>query len=272
MRNRRVLLLLLAVAAPCSAQLWKDGEPPISLPAFELRQILGEICPGDVYIGKLSGCHVCPDFTGAAGSKEDTTIAPVVSGHFSDPKSVDLIMVLRGCESHANGFENVLLFTKRAGRWSLHDNLGGGPFGDCRKIRNREGRDGLVCLSHDNHFATSETSLSFRYGNSRDFATLLSLVDNGAQTCEYGPDVFVNSDLKEMKRVPREDGGLSLSVTVTCGKRKKVCAKDDPSTVLDSPAGPIGTYHIEFQFDGQTLKLAPSSQKAKRDLDACLSF
>src|SRR5258708_4994374 len=110
MKNCRVLLLLLAPAGPCAAQLWDDEDPPINLPAFELRQILTEICPGHFYIGKSSGCHVCPGLTSEAGFEEDSTIEAVISGHFSGPKSNDLIMVLRGCESHANGFENVLLY------------------------------------------------------------------------------------------------------------------------------------------------------------------
>jgi hypothetical protein len=272
MKNCRGLLLLLAAAGPCAAQLWDDDDPPINLQPSELKQMLTEICPDQVYVGKSSGCHVCPDFSSAAGQEEDTTIEPVIAGHFSDSGSDDMIMVLRGCESHATGFENVLLFTKTSGQWLLNKHLGHGPFGDCRKIRNRQGRDGLICLSHDNHFATAETNLSFRYAGASDGISLVSLMDNGGQTCVYGPDVFVFADLKEVKRVQRQGGGLSLSVTVTCGKTKKVCDKDDPNKVLDSPAGPSGTYRLEYRFDGENLKLAPSSLQAKRRLDACVKF
>src|ERR1700736_1188499 len=134
------------MAVVCSAQ-WSG--PPFApdsaqLASADLKEVLGLLCPGQEYLGEQSGCHVCPQQTGAPGAKAESSIESASAGHFLKPDSDDLLLVLYGCSPLADNFRNAFLFTRSTTGWFVSQ-ASGIPIGRCHKVRNRAGRDALVC-------------------------------------------------------------------------------------------------------------------------------
>jgi hypothetical protein len=252
-----LLVVLAAGPAPFSAQPKRDAP----LPESDLRKILAVLCPGHDYVGaKKSGCKVCPDGTFDAGLDAGFggTVETTIAGHLSEPGSDDVLLVMRGCEPHANGFVDTMLFTKKDGEWSLESNRGGGAIGECRKIPDREGRDGLLCHNGDYHYGIVNSTLTFEYiGGSS--AELLSTVAVSAP-CDpsYGLSTVMRADIKDEQWVDN-----TLKLTAECVRYRKDCKRNP------EPKRTPRVFHIDYVFDGESLKLAPASVAAKRAYDAC---
>ena len=76
------LFFLVLLLAPGVRSLAQDR---FALPGFqsesarvepaELKEMLGILCPGQEFVGKESGCHVCPNVTGWAGDAHGLTVS-----------------------------------------------------------------------------------------------------------------------------------------------------------------------------------------------------
>jgi hypothetical protein len=113
-------------------------------------------------------------------------------GHFLSPDSDDLLVGAYGCEPHVWTGRGSVVFSRRSGVWSISRKYHSGIVGHCRKIRNRSGLDGLLCIVEDRYFTTSVGSLYFYYADKNEDSLdqeLLQLYDNLDEACfaPYGP-------------------------------------------------------------------------------------
>src|ERR1700688_4799564 len=107
------------MAVSCSAQ-WSG--PPFApesaqLSSVDLKEMLGLLCPGQQYLGEQSGCHVCPQQSGAPVVRADSSVESAIAGHFLKPDSDDLLLVLYGCSARAENFRNAFLLTRSTTGW-----------------------------------------------------------------------------------------------------------------------------------------------------------
>jgi hypothetical protein len=265
-------LLQFAVSLATTASAQSVIPPPVLREApfsdSELKQVLAVLCPGHDYVGAdKSGCRVCPEGTMDAGLDAGSggTVDDTIAGHLLTPISNDVLLVMRGCEPHANGFVDSMLFTKADGKWSLEGNFGGGAIGECRKIPNREGRDGLLCRIGDYHMGLMDSRLSFGYvtgsGISGDELIATILVTSSCDPPQ-GMSTMIQSEIKKEEWIDAA-GTRTLNLTATCIRYRRDCKRKSP------PAAPARTFHIRYAFDGESLTLTPASVAEKRAYDAC---
>ncbi len=263
------LLLLLATTAVAFAQPAAPAAPRAKeFPDAELRKILAVLCPGQDYVtGDKNGCHVCPEGTMDEGRDAGGggTVQNTIAGHLSGPKSEDVLLVMRGCEPHANGFVDSALFTKVDGQWTT-GGMSPGAVGDCELISNNEGRQGLLCQRGDYHMGLMDASLRFGYvGGSDNDLINTYLMTAPCIGGEKSPTVANSSLVKREWTVA--GGKRALNLTAECSRFRANCRARD-----EEPAGPVAkarTFHIQYIFDGESLVLSPASVAVKKAFDAC---
>ena len=265
----------MIAATACLGQWSGPPFPPVSvqLRQADLKEILGLLCPGHEYIGQESGCRVCPQGTAEAGRRADSTIESAIPGHFVDPKSEDLLVVLLGCSSHAGNFRDAFLFTRSASGWFVSQ-ASGLPLGRCRKITNRAGRDGLLCFTDASLSDQSTGSLTFGYAGQKA-VELVQALDNTAGAC--GRLLLVTqSAIQQVTLVRGTAGKLTVRILARCrrgpfsARARKACAAG-PGFEDIGPALPFRTFRIDYLFDGEAMTLAPYSSVSKHAYDACLA-
>jgi hypothetical protein len=291
-----ILLFTLYLAVPnCGAQEMRTPFVPDSekLQPNDLKQILGQLCPGQEISGY--GCHVCPQESATPGGRADSFIESAVRGHFLSPDSDDLVVVLVGCSPHAGLSRNIMLFTRSTDGWFFKG--GGGPMGRCHKIANRRGRDGLFCFIGDAHYGIAQAWLSFAYltsqkqleglGSTTDERSedeLPSVLDNRGWVClgtRLGEKVeIVESAIERVQFLPGPTGETTVRISATCGRgvlspqMRKRC--QDGALEIDARqirwTQPPRAFRIDYGFDGEHLSLAPGSRAEKRVFDACSRY
>ena len=266
--------LCIAMAVSCSAQWSGPPFPPDASQVFssDLKEVLGLLCPGQEYIGEQSGCHVCPQQTGAPGSKTDSSIESVIAGHLLKPDSDDLLLVLSGCSPRAANFRNAFLFTHSTSGWFVSQ-ASGLPSGRCRKVRNRAGRDALVCFSDANSpdQATGRLAAGFIGGQELELAKVF---DNTGGACNTPGAPVIQSAIQQVSFVPGADGKLTLRILARCrrgplsARSRKACATG-PGFEDIGPALTFRAFRIDYAFNGETFSLTLASRAAKLAYDAC---
>ena len=267
------MFLYLAWTVSCSAQ-WSG--PPFApestpLPAADLKDILGLLCPGQEYIGEQSGCRICPQQSGAPGVRADSSIESAIAGHFLKPESDDLLLVLYGCSSRAANFRNSFLFTRSTSGWFVSQATGL-PTGRCRKVRNRAGRDALVCFTDASSPDLSAGRLTAGYAG-KDLE-LAKVFDNTGSACNAPSQPVIQSAIQQVSFVPGADGNLTLRIVARCrrgplsARSRKACAAG-PGFEDIGPALPFRTFRFDHSFNGETFSLAPLSRAVKQAYDAC---
>jgi hypothetical protein len=268
------LWLYVAIAVSCSAQ-WSG--PPFApdsaqLSSADLKEVLGLLCPGQEYIGEQNGCHVCPQQTGAAGAKADSSIESAIAGHLLKPESNDLLLVLYGCSPRAGGFRNAFLFTRSTTGWFVGQ-ASGVPTGRCRKVRNRAGRDALVCFADANSSDQSAGRLTAGYIGEKDL-DLANVFDNTGGACNAPGRPVIQSAIQQVSFVAGADGKLTLRIVARCrrgplsARSRKVCSAG-PGFEDIGPAVLFRTFRFDYTFNGETFSLAPANRAVKQLYDAC---
>lgn len=268
------MLLFFALAVSSRAQ-WSG--PPFTpdstpVPAADLKDVLGLLCAGQEYVGEQSGCHVCPQQSGAPGARADSTIESAIAGHFLKPDSDDLLLVLYGCAPRAVNFRNAFLFTRSTTGWfvSLASGL---PIGRCRKVRSRAGRDALVCFTDASSPDQSTGSLIAGYTGEKHLE-LAKVFDNTGGACNATSRPVIQSAIQQVSLVPATDGRLTLRVLARCRRgplsprSRKSCASG-PGFEDIGPALPFRTFRFDYAFNGEAFTLAPASRALKQAYDAC---
>jgi hypothetical protein len=262
------------MAVSCSAQ-WSG--PPFApdsaqLSSADLKEVLGLLCPGQEYIGEQSGCHVCPQQTGAPGAKADSSIESAIAGHFLKPDSNDLLLVLYGCSPRAGNFRNAFLFTRSSTGWFVSQ-ASGLPIGRCRKVRNRAGRYALVCFTDASSSDQSTGWLTAGYIGEKDLE-LANVFDNTGGACNAPDRPVIQSAIQQVSFVPGANGKLTLRIVTRCrrgplsARSRKACAAG-PGFEDMGPALPFRTFRIDYTFNGEAFSLTPYSRASKLAYDAC---
>jgi hypothetical protein len=266
--------LYVAVATSCPAQ-W-SGSPfapdSAQLASADLKEALGLLCPGQEYMGEQSGCHVCPQQSGAPGIKNDSSIESAIAGHFLKPDSDDLLLVLFGCSPHAGNFRNAFLFTRSTTGWFVSQ-ASGLPIGRCRKVRNHAGRDALVCFTDASWPDQSTGSLTAGYAGEKDLE-LANVFDNTGGACNTPGRPVIQSAIQQVTFLPGTDGKLTLRILARCRRgllsprSRKSCAAG-PGFEDIGPAVPFRSFRIDYAFNGEAFSRAPYSRASKQAYDAC---
>ncbi len=261
------ILIVLAASLPCAAQF---TQPPFAadntlLAKAELGEILGLLCPGQEYMGKESGCRVCPASSAKAGARANASIVSVLRGHFLTPDSDDLLLDLDAC--------GPALLTHSSSGWFV-DREQGLPDGACRKVVSRTGRDGLVCYEASSTPDRERARLTLSYLPDQKI-DLLAAFDNTGGACESPRRVVVQSAIQDVKFVPGAPGKLGISISARCRRgplsegSRKACARG--AGFLDDirPAALFRTFRVDYAFNGDGFSLAAASRLVKQAYDTC---
>jgi hypothetical protein len=236
--------------------------------------MLGLLCPGQEYLGEPSGCHVCPQQSGAPGARADSSVESAIAGHFLKPDSDDLLLVLYGCSPRAENFRHAFLFTRSATGWFVSQ-AKGLPIGRCRKVRNRAGRDALVCFTETNSPDQSTGRLTAGFIGEKD-VDLAKALDNTGGACNAPNRPVIQSAIQQVSFVPVADGRLTLRILARCrrgplsARSRKSCATG-PGFEDIGPALPFRTFRFDYTFNGEAFSLAPAGRASKQAYDACLA-
>ncbi|MBL8233616.1 MAG: hypothetical protein JNL98_34285 [Bryobacterales bacterium] len=190
------------------------------------------------------------------------------------------------------------MLTRRAGVWRAVGR--GGAAGRCRKIANRGGVEGLLCLTDHTQHGDTTFWLSFGYvgtgkvtvftiDEARQFRQLadgrgqqlLEVSDYRNEAC-YGairgisPIVPVSEILAI--EVNQTKSNTTLLVRVSCSRGmltaqwRKRCAAHE-SELEDLRVDAIErTFELRYTFDGDMFVLNKASQAAKRQLETCAAL
>ena len=262
------------MAFSCSAQ-WSG--PPFApesaqLSSGDLKEALGLLCPGQDYIGEQSGCHVCPQQTGAPGARTESSIESAIAGHFLKPESDDLLLVLYGCSPRTANFRNAFLFTRAATGWFVSQ-ASGLPIGRCRKVKSQTGRDALVCFTDAGSADQATGRLTAGYIGDKDL-DLARVFDNTGGACSVPDRPVIQSAIQQVNFVPGTDGKLTLRIVAQCrrgplsARSRKACATG-PGFENIGPSLPFRTFRFDYTFNGAVFSLAPNSRASKQAYDAC---
>ncbi len=242
------------------------------LKATDVKELLGLLCPGNEYVGQESGCRVCPEATGAPGARVDSTIESAIQGHFLRPDSDDVLLVLDGCSPRERNFRDSFLFTRSETGWFVN-RASGLPAGACHKVKSRNGRDALICFADANSPDQSSGRLSFSYPSENEIE-LTKVFDNTGGACDAPNRAIVQSAIQQASFLPGTGGKMTVRILARCRRgplsprARKACAQG-PGFEDIGPAVPFRTFRIDYNFNGETLSLAPYSQAVKKAYDAC---
>jgi hypothetical protein len=270
------VFLTVALCVSCHAQ-WSG--PPFSpdsaqLSSTDLKDMLGLLCPGQEYLGEPSGCHVCPQQSGAPGARADSSVESAIAGHFLKPDSDDLLLVLYGCSPRAQNFRNAFLFTRSTTGWFVSQ-AKGLPTGRCRKLHAGAGRDALVCFADANSPDQSMARLTAGFAGEKE-QDLAQAFDNTGGACNAPNRPVIQSAIQQVNFVPAADGRLTLRILARCRRgplsprSRKSCATG-PGFEDIGPALPFRTFRFDYAFKGEAFSLAPAGRASKQAYDACLA-
>ena len=236
--------------------------------------MLGLLCPGQEYLGEPSGCHVCPQQSGAPGARADSSVESAIAGHFLKPDSDDLLLVLYGCSPRAQNFRNAFLFTRSTTGWFVSQ-AKGLPTGRCRKLHAGAGRDALVCFADANSPDQSMARLTAGFAGEKE-QDLAQAFDNTGGACNAPNRPVIQSAIQQVNFVPAADGRLTLRILARCRRgplsprSRKSCATG-PGFEDIGPALPFRTFRFDYAFKGEAFSLAPAGRTSKQAYEACLA-
>ena len=143
-------MLILLIVATAWAQPPKTIFPSDSKDPKQSggAALLEAVCPGRVIVGKEIGCRgTCPEFTAFRGESFEWSLYAVTRGHFLSPPSDDVALWMIGCEPHSENWGGTILLTRRSRKWTMLWYKAGVATAECHKVKLRDGREILVCLS-----------------------------------------------------------------------------------------------------------------------------
>jgi len=236
--------------------------------------MLGLLCPGQEYLGEQSGCHVCPQQSGAPGARADSSVEFAIAGHFLKPDSDDILLLLYGCSPRAENFRNAFLLTRSTTGWFV-SRASALPIGRCRKVRSRTGRDALVCFSDASSPDQSTGRLIAGFIGEKD-VELTQAFDNTGGACNAPNRPVIQSAIQQVSFLPGPDSKLTLRILARCrrgplsARSRKSCATG-PGFEDIGPALPFRTFRFDYVLNGEAFSLAPTGRASKLAYDACLA-
>lgn len=205
-------------------------------------------------------CNVCPSYTDFHGNrKESFNLQKVFRGHFSNTAHRQALLVLSGCESHADGFGGTALLTREGAGWRKAGYFKAFRPSDCLSFTGRDGLERLACRQDDMHFGTADSwieSASFEDNSLHRQSMLPPVIDNLAGLGFAVKGTCYEQKIARFEKLP-SDAGFVVLVTQTKGpapQGENACGE------TETPMEPKQTITLRFDFDGNGFALARESQ------------
>jgi hypothetical protein len=271
-------LLLLFVATVALAQPPKtifpsDGKDPKQSGGAAL---LEAVCPGRVIVGKEIGCRGnCPEFTAFPGENFEWSLSAITRGHFLSAQSDDAVLSMTGCEPHSENFGGTALLTRHSQEWTMLWYKGGVETSACHKVKLKDLREILVCLTGGGGQGYLTTQLYIEdlrdpslAGMAGDTSAFFSLVDNTG-TCgwrsvdESKPEPLQYAYIEKVDFKTINGDVARISVTAHLGRRGMTLKDVDACTnELNSNKPhqglsflpPTKRYRTDFIFEGDAYR------------------
>lgn len=258
-----------------------DSKDPRQIGGAEL---LDAVCPGAVAIGKDIGCATgCSDGTsfGKFGERLPWSLKAVTLGHFLSATSEDAVLWMSGCEPHSLNFSGAILLTKKPQGWAMLWYKAGVDTARCHKVARRDGREILVCIGTAGAQGNSSADLyvedllnpkpTLMAGQANDGTFFAAFDDTrtcgwqqGAKEQHRDSVIHTHIDKVEFLRGGR-DRALQISVTASFGRQPMT--REDVQACLagkEEVLPATRSYRMDFLYDGQGYKPAPSSAETVR--------
>jgi hypothetical protein len=258
---RRDVLKLLVLVAVCAVPSFAQDFPP---PGSAGRGAMLAVCESStaVRVGPSGQyqCDVCPSYTDFPGNrKESFNLQKEFRGHFSTTTSEQLLLVLSGCESHADGFGGSALLTREGAGWKKAGYFKAFRPSDCLSFKGRDGLERLACREDDAHFGTAESwieAASFEDNALHRHFMLSPLINNLAGLGFPVKGYCYEQNIAIFEKLP-SDAGFVVVVTQTRGRAptgENACGE------TEIPMEPKQSLTLRFDFDGDSFTLARESQ------------
>jgi hypothetical protein len=250
--------MLLMMSAPALAGGGAAGVQQIDQGAMQ------EVCESSAAVGVdargHSQCTVCPSYTDFHGNrKQSFNLQKVLGGHFSTTAHEQALLVLSGCESHADGFGGTALLTGEGKGWKRTAYFKAFKPSNCFSFKGRDGLERLACRGDDAHFGTADSwieAASFEDNSLHRHSMLPPVIDNMAGLGFAVKGYCYQQNIARFEKLPAE-AGFTVAVTQTKGlapSGENSCEENEIHTE------PKQTITLRFDFDGDHFTLAKESQ------------
>jgi|GEM_PF-3259121 len=228
------------------------------------RQAMQAVCESSVAVSiGRSGhyqCDVCPSYTDFHGNRKlSFNLQKIFRGHFSTNAQEQALLVLSGCENHADGFGGTALLTHEGAGWKKSAYFKAFKPSNCLVFKGRDGLERLACRENDAHFGTAEywvEAASFEDNALHRRFMLPIIIDNMAGLGFPVKGYCYEQKITRFERLP-SGGGFVVVVTQTRGRApsgEKACGE------TKIPMEPKQPLTLRFHFDGNGFTLAKGSQ------------
>ncbi|TNC81247.1 MAG: hypothetical protein C9356_10295 [Oleiphilus sp.] len=230
---------MLAAQSPLEI---KSIEKPVDLKTAKA------VC-GENAVTRVDGqfaCTSCSEFTSAGDFDEPLVLRAMVSGHFSTRKHREVAVDTEGCEPHNNSYGGLILLREVDDKLQHHYYQPGFRLQECLKFSAPENRDTLVCNQVDYAQGQAFGQFSeFRFGRHQAAWTeLQSWFIHEEEKLKVEPVSAKQIDINR-------DGLQDLRIIF------KAKATREPEL----------KFTLDFLFDGEHFKIAPTNKETKRSLD-----
>jgi hypothetical protein len=255
------VLKLLVLVAVCATPVFAQDFPP---PGSADRGAMLAVCESSsaVSVGPSGHyqCDVCPSYTDFHGNrKESFNLQKVFRGHFSTTAHEQALLVLSGCESHADGFGGSALLTRAGAGWKKAGYFKAFKPSDCLSLKGRDGLERLACRENDAHFGTAESwieTVSFEGNSLHQHRALPVIIDNLAGLGFPVNGYCYEQNIASFEKLP-SDAGFVVVLTQTRGRAPQ---GENACGETEIPMEPKQSLTLRFDFDGDSFTLARESQ------------
>ncbi len=247
--------------AVCATPVFAQNSPP---PGGAGRGAMLAVCESSsaVSVGPSGHyqCDECPSYTDFHGNRKQLfNLQKEFRGHFSTTTREQLLLVLSGCESHADGFGGTALLTREGAGWKKAGYFKAFKPSDCFSFKGHDGLERLACREDDMHFGTGESwieAASFEDNTLHRHYMLPLIIDNMAGLGFAVKGYCYEQNIASFEKLASE-AGFMVVVTQTRGRAptgENACGE------TKTPMEPKQPLTLRFDFDGGGFTLARESQ------------
>lgn len=205
-------------------------------------------------------CDVCPSYTDFHGNRKlSFNLQKVFRGHFSTTSHEQALLVLSGCENHADGFGGTALLTHEGKGWNKSAYFKAFKPSECLSFKGRDGLERLACRENDMHFGTAEywsETVSFEANSLHQHPALPAIIDNMAG---LGFPVKGYCYEQNISRFEKLSSGTGFVVVVT-QTRGRAPSGENSCGETKIPMEPKQTLTLKFDFNGDGFALDSESR------------
>lgn len=212
--------------------------------------------------GQIS-CQTCPDST--TDNSIGGTLTSVIYGNFTKAGNQEALVDLGGCEAHAANFGGTVLLHRSNNGWSKVRYERGLRSNSCLKIRNRTGRDSLICQnSYMGQGHLMDWIEAVEISTTQTQNTRLLEVESNTATCR--PPYYEVQIKDFLLRDTNKDNRPDLIIKVSETREPKSITRSNNDQC--DPRLPKPKQHqLTFVFNGQSFRPTAATTKLIRQLE-----